>query len=371
MSAGVPAPVDAGPRDAPPLPHPVHVGAGLLARLPALVPAVAAAHRVVVIADERADAHHGATLRAALDPARSLALTVPPGEAHKTRETWGALTDAMLAAGVGRDAVVIALGGGVAGDLAGFVAATYLRGVPVVQCPTTLLAMVDAAIGGKTGVDTPHGKNLVGAFHPPLAVVADVATLATLPPRERAQGLAECLKHGVVADAGYWARVRDALPWPGDDALRAIVEGSVAIKGGVVTRDPHEHGERAILNFGHTVAHALERVTRYALPHGEAVAIGMVVEADVAHRLGLCDAAVRDALADALPRAGLPVHVPRALDPHTVVVATAGDKKSRAGTVRYALPAALGRIARADDGAWVHPVPDAVVHEALLAAREA
>ena len=353
------------------LPHPVHVGAGLLARIAALVPAVATAHRVVLVADATADAHHGATLRAALDPARTVTLVVPGGEAHKTRETWGALTDAMLAAGVGRDAVVVALGGGVTGDLAGFVAATYLRGVPVVQCPTTLLAMVDAAIGGKTGVDTPHGKNLVGAFHPPLAVVADVATLATLPPRERAQGLAEALKHGVVADAAYWARTVAALPRPGDDALRAIVEGSVAIKGGVVTRDPHEHGERAILNFGHTVAHALERVTRYAIPHGEAVAIGMVVEADVAHRLGLGDASVRDALADALPRAGLPVHVPRALDAAAIVAATAGDKKTRAGTVRYALPATLGRMARTDDGAWVHPVPDAVVHEALLATRAA
>lgn len=356
------------PRDA--LPYPIHVGRALLGRLPALVPALDAAHRVVVVADTTVAAHHAAPLVAALGPARTLVLTIPPGEQAKTRERWGALTDAMLAAGIGRDAVVVALGGGVVGDLAGFVAATYLRGIPVVQCPTTLLAMVDAAIGGKTAVDTPAGKNLVGAFHPPLAVVADLDVLATLPAAERAQGLAEALKHGVVADAAYWEAVTRMLPWPdGAEALHALVDGSARIKSGVVARDPHERGERAILNFGHTVAHALERLRAFAMPHGEAVAIGMVVEATIAARLGLCDASVVAALREALPRAGLPVHVPADLDADAIVAATAGDKKSRAGTVRYALPAAIGRMARDADGGWVTAIAPDVVRDALLATR--
>jgi 3-dehydroquinate synthase len=348
------------------LDSPVHVGHALLDELPRLVPALATAHRVVVITDTTVDALHGARVRDALGDGRTLVLTLPPGEQAKTRDTWGGLTDAMLVAGIGRDAIVLALGGGVIGDLAGFVAATYLRGIPVVQCPTTLLAMVDAAIGGKTAVDTPMGKNLVGAFHAPLAVVADLDTLATLPARERAQGLAEALKHGVIADRAYWDAVVRALPWPADaDALHALVHGSAAIKCGVVARDPHEHGERAILNFGHTIAHAIERATDYAIAHGEAVAIGMIVEATIAVRTGVGTAEVLQALRDALPRAALPVSLPRALDIDLVAAATAGDKKSRAGTVRFALPATIGRMACTAEGEWVHPVEPAIVRAAL------
>ncbi len=352
------------------LPYPIRVGRALLARLPALVPALEAAHRVVVITDETVERAHATPLVRALGAARTLVLAVPPGERAKSRETWASLTDAMLAAGIGRDAVVVALGGGVVGDLAGFVAATYQRGLPVVQCPTTLLAMVDASIGGKVAVDTPAGKNLVGAFHPPLAVVADLDVLDTLPARERAQGLAEALKHGVIADAAYWNAVVAALPWPADAAaLDALVRGSATIKAAVVARDPLERGERAILNFGHTVAHAIERVVAFDMAHGDAVAMGMVVEADVAARLGLCDDAVAAALRDALPRAGLPTTIPAALDVDAILAATAGDKKRAGGTVRWALPAALGRMARDADGRWGHAVPADVARAALHAAR--
>nr|MCU0619201.1 3-dehydroquinate synthase [Gemmatimonadaceae bacterium] len=233
-----------------------------------------------------------------------------------------------------------------------------------------LLAMVDAAIGGKVAVDVPAGKNLVGAFHPPLAVVADLDVLATLPARERAQGLAEALKHGVIADAAYWAAVTAALPWPADAAaLERLVRGSACIKAAVVARDPLERGERAILNFGHTIAHAIERVVAFDMAHGDAVAMGMVVEADVATRLGLCDGTVSAALHDALPRAGLPTTVPASLDVEAILAATAGDKKRAGGTVRWALPAALGRMARDADGRWGHAVPDDVARAALLAAR--
>nr|MCU0627727.1 3-dehydroquinate synthase [Gemmatimonadaceae bacterium] len=313
---------------------PVHVGHALLDELPRLVPALAV------------DALHGARVRDALGDGRTLVLTLPPGEQAKTRETWGGLTDAMLVAGIGRDAIVLALGGGVIGDLAGFVAATYLRGIPVVQCPTTLLAMVDAAIGGKTAVDTPMGKNLVGAFHAPLAVVADLDTLATLPARERAQGLAEALKHGVIADRAYWDAVVRALPWPADaDALHALVHGSAAIKCGVVARDPHEHGERAILNFGHTIAHAIERATDYAIAHGEAVAIGMIVEATIAVRTGVGTAEVLQALRSRVRRCRSRCRAPS--------TSTSSPRPPR--VTRRAVPASCASPSRRRSAGWHAP----------------
>jgi 3-dehydroquinate synthase len=202
-------------------------------------------------------------------------VTLPAGEAHKTRDTWARATDAMLAAGCGRDTTVVALGGGVVGDLAGFVAATYLRGVPVVQVPTTLLAMLDASVGGKTAVDTPAGKNLVGAFHPPAAVLIDPALLATLPAPDLAAGAAEALKHGVIASAAHFDDVAALLPRlargeADPAALARLVGDSVAVKAAVVAEDLTERGRRKTLNFGHTLGHAVEHASGYALRHGEA-----------------------------------------------------------------------------------------------------
>jgi 3-dehydroquinate synthase len=364
------------------LPYPVWIGTGALDAVGAIVADRAPAHRLVVVTDTRVGPLHLVRVRAALGALGTpLVLTVPPGEAEKTRARWAELTDAMLAAGCGRDTTVVALGGGVVGDLAGFVAATYMRGVPVVQLPTTLLAMVDASVGGKTAVDTPAGKNLVGAFHPPAAVVVDPAVLATLPAADLLAGAAECVKHGVIADTEYFRTVADLLPSlaagaepssAGDRAgwlasLHRVVARSVAIKASVVAHDEREGGMRKILNFGHTLGHALESESGFALRHGEAVAAGMALEARLAEALGIAEPGTAATLARVLDAAGLPSGRPAALDPAAVLAATRGDKKSRGGVVEYALPVRIGAMAPAD-GRWAVPVPDALVRDVLAPA---
>ena len=328
------------------------------------------AHRWVLVTDATVGPLYAAQVQRSFGDARVDVLTVPPGEAHKTRETWAALSDRMLALGIGRDGAVLALGGGVVGDLAGFVAATYMRGIPVVQLPTTLLAMIDAAIGGKTGVDTPAGKNLVGAFHRPAAVIEDPAVLRTLPPAQLRAGLAEALKHGVVADARYFEATQAALPEllaPGGTegaASEALVRRSVEIKQSVVARDEREAGVRRILNFGHTIGHAVELLSGYALLHGEAVAIGMALEARLAEAMQVAERGTAERVRDALARAGLPTSLPEAMHADAVLEATRADKKARAGAVEYALPARVGAMACAERG-WSIAVPDALVRQAL------
>ncbi|MCU0649377.1 MAG: 3-dehydroquinate synthase [Gemmatimonadaceae bacterium] len=255
---------------------------GALAALPALLDEHVPSSRVALVIDDTVDRAHGARVRSALGR-DALTIAVPSGEQHKTREQWARITDALLDAHADRDTVIVGMGGGVITDLAGFVAATFLRGVRFVSVPTTLLAMVDAAHGGKTGVDTPMGKNLVGAFHEAVLVVVDPDVLHTLPATVWRDGFAEVLKHGVIADAEYFTQVHALLPAllaPGGAAHAAvgdIVARSIAIKQTIVASDPRERGARRTLNFGHTIAHALERVTHYGLSHGEAVAIGMCV----------------------------------------------------------------------------------------------
>ncbi len=344
------------------LPYPVHVGHGLLEALPALVPEVLQAHRIAVVTDEIVGPMYAGRIAQTLGEERCILVSLAPGEEHKTRESWARVTDALLDARFGRDSLLIALGGGVIGDLTGFVAATYLRGVPVLQVPTTLLAMVDAAIGGKTGVDTHHGKNLVGAFHPPVAVVADIETVTTLPVLERVNGLAEALKHGVIADAAYFDSV--ATTDIGSADWQAIVTGSVAIKTRVVAADEREHGLRKVLNLGHTIGHAVEQLMAYAVPHGACVAYGMLVETRIAIALGLCDPALERQIREAMERFGLPAEMPAMLTAEAIVDATANDKKSRAGVVEYALPARCGAMAGADSGYGI-PVPRDVALSAL------
>jgi len=344
------------------LAYPVHVGRGLLAALPALVPEIARAHRIAVITDDTVGPLYADRIAAELGEDRSLLISLPPGEDQKTRMSWAQITDALLEARFGRDSLLIALGGGVIGDLTGFVAATYLRGVPFLQVPTTVLAMVDASIGGKTGVDTAHGKNLVGAFHPPVAVVADLDTLATLPLPERVNGLAEALKHGVICDAAYFHEVA-STDFAAPDWER-IVGRSVEIKTDVVSADEREHGVRKTLNFGHTIGHAIEQLLQYAVPHGACVAFGMLVETRIAIAMGLCDPSLEPQLLDALTEFGFPVSLPAILTPESIVEATAGDKKSRAGAVEYALPARCGAMAGAETG-YGTPVPRHVAIAAL------
>ena len=348
----------------------VTIARGALHRAGDIITAAAPAHHYAVISDPNVAPLYAERVRASLAAAAPDAtvslLLVPPGEDHKTRELWAHLTDELLASGAGRDSTIIALGGGVVGDLAGFVAATYMRGVPVVQLPTTLLAMVDASVGGKTGVDTPAGKNLVGAFHPPSAVIADPDTLATLPAPELRAGTAEMIKHGVIADARYFEQVLQLLPrLAGGDAaipeeIGAVIARSVEIKAEVVAADEREHGRRKILNFGHTLGHAIEMVSGYSLLHGEAVAIGMSLESEIAERLGVAAKGTAARVRAAVAAAGLPVVVPLGMEPSVILAATRSDKKSRSGRVEYALPSGVGAMAGAERGWGLH-VPDDVV----------
>lgn len=346
----------------------VIIGAGSRHEYASAIANAAPAHHYAVVTDANVAPVYGHDLVAALQPqGRSTLHAIPAGEAHKTREQWAALSDALLEAGCSRDTTVVALGGGVVGDLAGFVAATYMRGVPVVQCPTSLLAMIDASVGGKTGVDTPFGKNLIGAFHPPRAVLADVETIASLPPAHRRAGLAEAIKHGAIADAAYFARLGDTIPAILDADPRALMDcvaTSVRIKCDVVAADPREHGLRRILNFGHTLGHALELVSGYTLLHGDAVAIGMVLEARLAERLGVARRGVAAELEAMLRLAGLPVARPAALAPDQVLAATRRDKKVVGGAVSYALPSAIGAMAGGERG-WAIEVADGLVREVL------
>ena len=225
--------------------------------------------------------------------------TFPPGEASKTREEWARLTGEMLKAGLGRDSAVVAVGGGVVGDLGGFVAATFMRGVPLIQVPTSLVAMIDSSVGGKSGVDLPEGKNLVGAFHPPHLVVVDPEVAVTLPREERAQGLAEAVKHGAILDPVYLADLEGDIPCVLNGEVGAtgrVVVRSIEIKAEVVSKDERESGLRKILNFGHTLGHAVESAGGYALPHGSCVALGMILEARLGERMGITRPGTSDLL---------------------------------------------------------------------------
>jgi 3-dehydroquinate synthase len=341
----------------------VLVDPGSLGNAAALLAPFADGRRVAIVTDEHVDQLYARRLAAQLPGARIVSITA--GEGSKTRATWARVTDELIEAGYGRDTLIVAVGGGVVGDLAGFVAATYMRGVPFVQIPTTLLSMIDASVGGKTGVDTPAGKNLVGAFHQPVLVIADPNVLATLPPEHFRAGLAEALKHGVIADAKYFDRVAAARESTARDerALATLIAESVRIKASVVARDERESGLRKVLNFGHTIGHAIESVSNYKLLHGEAVAIGMALESRLAERLGVAKPGTADAIRDALEGIGLPSTFP-ALDRTAVLAATKSDKKARAGRVEYALPSEVGSMAGESSG-WSIPVDDAAVNEIL------
>jgi len=348
----------------------VLIARGALADIGRIAAASARAYRYAVISDDTVAPLYAGRVRSALGEGRTKLYTVPAGEEQKTRATWSTLTDAMLADSFGRDTAVVALGGGVIGDLAGFVAATYMRGLPFIQVPTTLLAMIDASIGGKTGVDTLAGKNLVGAFHQPSAVIADLDVLRTLPPEHLRAGLAEAIKHGVIADAAYFDDVAEAAPSivsgtrQAAAALERIVVRSIAIKADVVRRDEREGGVRKTLNFGHTIGHAIELRSDYRMLHGEAVAVGMVLESRVAERLGVAEAGTSDRVRQAIERSGLPASRPTNQTPDEILSATRGDKKARGGVVEYALPVRIGAMAGEDQG-WSVAVADDIVLEVL------
>ena len=276
----------------------------------------------------------------------------PSGEQHKTIHTVGKLWEAFLANGMERGSTIIALGGGVVSDLAGFAAATFLRGVPWVVLPTTLLAMADASLGGKTGADLPQGKNLIGAFYAPCLVAADPQTLATLPEGELRSGLAEVVKHGVISDPALFARCAELQglsfeqlkETPKGCALDDIVRRAMAVKIQVIDLDPFEKGRRAVLNFGHTIGHAVELASGFRLRHGEAVAIGMVAETRLAEQIGLAEAGLNETISGVLRGLGLPVEIPPGMALENILKAIGTDKKRAGGKVRFALPVKIGEV---------------------------
>lgn len=289
-------------------------------------------------------------LYAAQCGAAAAVITFPAGEAQKTLATVQAIYDELLAAGADRQTTIVALGGGVVGDVAGFVAATYMRGVDFVQCPTSLLAMVDASVGAKTGVDLPQGKNLIGAFKQPTAVLADIRTLRTLPQAEFASGMAEVIKSAMIGDESLFVELeaapalvqpQSAAEWA---ALALMVSRAIEVKRDVVQEDPFEHGRRAVLNLGHTFGHAIEQASGYAIRHGEAVAMGMVAAAHLGATQGLAEQGLDARLEALLAKAGLPARIPQELEAGALYAAMGSDKKKADGRLRFILPHDVGDV---------------------------
>ena len=330
-------------------PYVIQIGPGLLEDGSALASMLRGRHALIVSDSHVAPLYAQCVQQALSDErpdARIATHVFRAGEASKTLDNFSAAIEALAALGATRDACIYALGGGVVGDLAGFAAACWMRGIDCVQLPTSLLAMVDSSVGGKTAVDIPQGKNLVGAFHPPRAVFADTNTLRTLPPRELRAGLAEVVKYGAIMDADFlhWLEANTDGLLSGDIALLAdAIARSCTYKAAIVERDPLEHGERALLNFGHTFAHAIETEQAAFLGygggvnHGEAVSIGMVLAAKLSSALGMADIRDGERLRALLAGFGLPVTLPAGLDPNALLAHMRLDKKAQGSGLRFIL----------------------------------
>ncbi|HHW13763.1 MAG TPA: 3-dehydroquinate synthase, partial [Firmicutes bacterium] len=353
--------------------YPVYIGTGLLSAAGAAAQRAARGRKVALVTNPVVDGLYGDRVRRALAAAgrQTLTLSIPDGEAAKRLPVVEELYHQAVAAGLERDDLVLALGGGTVGDAAGFFAATYLRGLALLQVPTTLLAQVDASVGGKVGVDLEEGKNLVGAFYQPRAVLVDPEVLQTLPGRERLSGLAEVIKHGVLGDPDLFARLErwpeaageGGGPWPSQAELEAAVREAVAVKADVVARDERETGLRMALNLGHTAGHAVEKVTGFAtVRHGEAVAYGLAAATRIAVELGICPPAEAERITALVARFGLPrsrEEFPVPVEVEDLLQAMARDKKVRRGRLRWVLPRRVGETVVTDE------VPEEVVRRCL------
>lgn len=295
----------------------------------------------IIITDENVAKHHLKKINI------GKSIIIPAGEEHKNLETVSNLWKSFLENGLDRQSTVIALGGGVICDLAGFAASTFMRGIDWVAVPTTLLAMVDASLGGKTGFDLPQGKNLIGSFHPPKLVLVDPSLLLTLSDRELCSGMAEVVKHGIIADPELFGECAKGLGWVKNN-LEEIVKRAMAVKISIIEQDPYEKGIRATLNLGHTVGHAVELASGFSLSHGEAVAIGIVTEARYAERIGIARKGLAEKIADTLSALGLPIQLPRELPREDILRAMRVDKKRQAKSVRFALPVEIGKVELVD-----------------------
>ena len=346
--------------------YPVLIGSGLLNRVGGLLAPRFAPTSAVVISDHTVARLYAEHVVGSLAEAgcKSALLEVAPGESSKSLAVAGQLYDQLSALGVDRQSAVIALGGGVVGDLSGFVAATWLRGLPFVQVPTTLEADIDASVGGKTAVNHPSGKNLIGAFHQPRLVIIDVECLRTLDPRDLRAGLAESIKHAAIRDADFfvWQRERADLILGGDeDVLAELIQRNCQIKAEVVAADEREAGLRAILNFGHTIGHAIEAQCQFGLRHGECVALGMIAANRIATQRGLLDPDEASQICKLVERLRLPARLPHRLDADAVGRRMRHDKKFVAGRMRFVLVDRIGQARIVDD------VVSGEVADALLA----
>jgi len=348
--------------------YPIHIGAGALTRLGELLlqRGWAPGTKVLVVTNPDVDGPYGASVRASLENAGLLVrqLVLEAGEEHKTPATIARIHDEAFDAQLERRSMMLALGGGVVGDMAGFAAATWLRGIAVVQVPTTLLAMVDASIGGKTGVNHPGGKNLIGAFHQPDAVIIDSCTLGTLPDREFRAGMAEVIKYGVIGDEDLFAAL-ESTPDPsslqglGVQRLQDVLIRCAAAKARIVADDEREAGVRAVLNYGHTLGHVVETLSGYGrVLHGEAVAIGMVAAGELSVALGLWQPEAQERQRRLIASCGLPVGWP-GFGPESVLRCLRSDKKVRQGRVRFVLPTGVGDVVFRDN------ITDALLVEVL------
>lgn len=330
-----------------PIEHPagqynVYVGYELFSRVNELCPLNGG---VALVTDTTVGPLYAQKLASQIDNETTI-ITVPAGEKYKTLETVRQIYDEMFAAGLDRKATVVALGGGVINDVAGFAAATFMRGVDFVTCPTTLLSMVDASVGGKTGVDMPQGKNLVGAFKQPTAVIANLSALQTLPADEFAAGMAEVVKHGILNNPDLFRQTRTVSWWLEVEkqtaALQELVTTAIQVKRDVVQEDPFEGGRRALLNLGHTFGHAIEQVTEYRVKHGEGVGMGLVCAAHLSAKMGYCDPQLQTEIEEALVYNQLPIRLPADLDIELVYEAMQTDKKKAKGKLRFILPKRIG-----------------------------
>ncbi len=343
------------------------VGLDIEKDLVEIVMRAGAGRRVAVISDDVVGKKFGESIISAISAEVVAELfTFPHGEKNKNQTTVSAMQDQLLKKRYGRDTLIVALGGGVVGDVAGYVAATYMRGVPYIQIPTTLLAMVDSSVGGKVGVDTSHGKNTIGAFWQPSAMIADLKFLKDLPSREITSGLLEAIKSFFTSDKEA-LRIVETLnlvdPFSSLEALQGIIVRSIKLKSGVVARDPREENERRILNFGHTVGHAIEFLSGYEMPHGFAVGYGMLVEMKIAEDLGILSPEDRATLYSYLERFGITPDGIKGFNVNNVLDAIKGDKKARAGRIYCVLLNGIGSVS-IEGGQFAHPVEEAVVRNA-------
>ncbi|MFA6474674.1 MAG: 3-dehydroquinate synthase [Patescibacteria group bacterium] len=339
--------------------YPIIIGSDLDSKLIKLIKQVKA-EKLVIITDEHLAHNQGSKLLKQLKTTKLNVdmIVIPAGETNKTQPQVTKLQHTLLKKHYGRDTLIIALGGGVVGDLAGFVAATYLRGVPYIQVPTTVLAMVDASVGGKVGIDTVYGKNTIGAFYQPVGVIMDMNRLRGLPHTQQVSGLIEALKTFLTSDRAAVKLIINKYK------LDKIISRSVKIKSAIVMRDEHESNERRVINFGHTIGHALEKMSKYTLPHGYAVGYGIIAECSIAQALGILSEKENLAIQKILQKFGITKQIFSKYSAREIISVTHSDKKVQAGLVYYILLKKIGQVYKVN-GQYAHPVSDKVVFKVL------